>query len=526
MRNLGELAHHWNDEHLHSGHLPEHLVNKWNFEHGYYDPTIATRVSPEELQHGVLTLPGTNVLPELPQVHLEFFDPDILDLLDMVNTQPVGSTDPNEKTGPAVYGPQAFVSINAVLPYRIDFENDRKATAPAQTVFITDQLSANFEWGSFMLTEIGFGDNRIEIPAGRQQFETVIPMSYGGVDFEVQVQAGLDPTTGLLTVRFMSIDQDTGLPPANSNAGFLPPEDGTGRGMGFVKYTVMPKAGLPTGTELRNIANITFDFIETIATNQVDPHDPSQGTNPDLECLSRIDALAPATSVVVLPATSRPIFTVSWGGADDPFGAGLRDFTILVSTDGGPPVPWLTNTTDTSAIFVGRPNLSYAFHSIGHDHVGNTEAAPTVADTTVATQPHPFDEWRLARFTTAELMNPAIGGESADPDGDGYPNLLEFALWLNPKSGSMAGLPQVGTTAGGGASGYLTLTYQTPADPGSYGITYEVQAADDPAGPWSSAGVEQVASAEHGDFRSITVRDAEPIAGHPRRFMRVKVNLP
>jgi hypothetical protein len=444
----------------------------------------------------------------------------------MVNTQPVGSTDPNEKTGPAVYGPQAFVSINAVLPYRIDFENDRKATAPAQTVFITDQLSANFEWGSFMLTEIGFGDNRIEIPAGRQQFETVIPMSYGGVDFEVQVQAGLDPTTGLLTVRFMSIDPDTGLPPANSNAGFLPPEDGTGRGMGFVKYTVMPKAGLPTGTELRNIANITFDFIETIATNQVDPHDPSQGTNPDLECLSRIDALAPATSVVVLPATSRPIFTVSWGGADDPFGAGLRDFTILVSTDGGPPVPWLTNTTDTSAIFVGRPNLSYAFHSIGHDHVGNTEAAPTVADTTVATQPHPFDEWRLARFTTAELMNPAIGGESADPDGDGYPNLLEFALWLNPKSGSMAGLPQVGTTAGGGASGYLTLTYQTPADPGSYGITYEVQAADDPAGPWSSAGVEQVASAEHGDFRSITVRDAEPIAGHPRRFMRVKVNLP
>lgn len=56
-----------------------------------------------------------------------------------------------------------------------------------------------------------------------------------------------------------------GLPPANSNAGFLPPEYGTGRGMGYVKYTVMPKDGLPTGTELRNVANFTSDFIETIA---------------------------------------------------------------------------------------------------------------------------------------------------------------------------------------------------------------------------------------------------------------------
>ncbi|MCX6875609.1 MAG: CSLREA domain-containing protein [Verrucomicrobia bacterium] len=106
-----------------------------------------------------------------------------------------------------------------------------------------------------------------------------------------------------------------------------------------------------------------------------------------------------------------------------------------------------------------------------------------------------------------------------DPDGDGYTNQLEYALWLDPTSGLMAGLPQAGQ-----AGGYLTLTYQTPT--AESGITYEVQAAEDPAGPWSSTGVVQVASSAHGDYRTITVRDAEPMAGHLRRFMRIQVNFP
>ena len=36
------------------------------------------------------------------------------------------------------------------------------------------------------------------------------------------------------------------------------------------------------------MALITFDSQETIATNQVDPHDPSQGTDPSKECLNTI----------------------------------------------------------------------------------------------------------------------------------------------------------------------------------------------------------------------------------------------
>ena len=52
---------------------------------------------------------------------------------------------------------------------------------------------------------------------------------------------------------------------------------------GILQLHRLADQDLPTGTELRNIAYITFDGAETIATNQVDPHDPSQGTDPEKE---------------------------------------------------------------------------------------------------------------------------------------------------------------------------------------------------------------------------------------------------
>src|SRR5262249_27560220 len=85
---------------------------------------------------------------------------------------PPGSGDPNAKTGPAGYGPQGFISAAAVLPYRISFENDPTATAPAQRVVVTDPLDPNIDRSTFQLTEVGFGDNVIAIPVGSRHFQT------------------------------------------------------------------------------------------------------------------------------------------------------------------------------------------------------------------------------------------------------------------------------------------------------------------------------------------------------------------
>ena len=47
--------------------------------------------------------------------------------------------------------------------------------------------------------------------------------------------------------------------------------------------------------------------------------------------------------------------------------------------------------------------------------------------------PGTFGDWELHYFTnSAQINNPAISGIGADPDGDGVPNLLEFAVGGNP----------------------------------------------------------------------------------------------
>ena len=47
-------------------------------------------------------------------------------------------------------------------------------------------------------------------------------------------------------------------------------------------------------------------------------------------------------------------------------------------------------------------------------------------------------DWLASRFTPAELANPGIGGWTADADGDGITNAVEFALGGDPKSAASA----------------------------------------------------------------------------------------
>jgi len=224
--------------------------------------------------------------------HFEDYYP--ADVVDNVQIPSVLSRDPNEKSGPAGIGPHRVITENIPLAYRIDFENDETATAPAQIVTIEDPLNQNFNWNTFELKTIGFGDVRITVPEKSQHFETIVPMNFNDVDFEVQIEVGINLDTGVIDANFYSIDPETNLPPS-VDVGFLPPEDGTGRGKGFFTYIVRLRQELfqesysgrmidtPFFMRIPNIAYISFDFQEAIATNQIDPHDPGAGTDPEKE---------------------------------------------------------------------------------------------------------------------------------------------------------------------------------------------------------------------------------------------------
>jgi len=333
----------------------------------------------------------------------------------------VTSHDPNSLDGPAGYGQDNFVSDTSQLPYQINFENDPTATAPAQQVDITDPLDPNLDWSTFQLTAVGFGNTYIAIPPGRQHYDTTVNVTENDQNFEVVVSLNLDPATGIFTASFQSIDPSTNLPPANLLTGFLAPEDGTGRGIGFVSFTVSPNAGLATGTQIRNVALVTFDLGQSIATDQVNDQDPTQGIDPTKQALVTIDSVPPTSSVSPLPANeSTTSFTVTWSGQDDPGGSGVAFYNIYESEDGGPYALWQSDTTQTSATFTGNYGHTYAFYSVATDNVGNQEATPSAAQASTTC----FGEPGIA-------LAPSISGPV-------YGQSLSFTVTVSPAT---SGLP-------------------------------------------------------------------------------------
>jgi hypothetical protein len=246
-------------------------------------------------------------------------------------------------------------------------------------VVITDQLDVNLDWTTFSWTGLGFGDQLVLVPPDTQHFQTNLPVSYLDFDFDVHVELSLRLALGQVYAVFQSIDPATSLPPL-VDIGFLPPEDGTGRGCGHISYTIKAREGLATDTEIRNVALISFDSQPVIATNQKDPHDPTKGSDPTKECLNTIDATPPVSSVLELPSTSNDLFPVSWLGSD--IGVGLATYDIYVSDNGGPWTLWLDNTTSTTAVFLGEGGHTYAFFSVARDGVGLVEPAPDLPDAT------------------------------------------------------------------------------------------------------------------------------------------------
>jgi uncharacterized repeat protein (TIGR01451 family) len=326
---------------------------------------------------------------DIPSDALDAFAAAVAQAVGSGVAQTAASGDPNQLIGPAGYAQQNWVLDGSLLTYQILFENETNATAPAQNVAITDPLSTNLNWSTIALTEIAFGNTSILVPQGSQYFQTNVPFSFNGVDFEVQIQAGINLANGQVFADFASIDPVTSLPPA-VNIGFLPPEDGTGRGMGQVSYTVQPKPNLANGTRIPNVAYVQFDVNPVIATDQVNDDNPSLGISTNKQAIVTIDSAPPASSVSSLPPTETSAsFSVCWSGTD--VGPGIVGYDIYVSTNGGPWAPWLVGTTNTCAAFTGQNGMSYGFYSVAHDGAGNIEVKSPAAEafTTVqaATRP-------------------------------------------------------------------------------------------------------------------------------------------
>jgi autotransporter-associated beta strand protein len=139
--------------------------------------------------------------------------------------------------------------------------------------------------------------------------------------------------------------------------------------------------------------------------------------------------------------------------------------------------------------------------------------------------------WQRANFG-ANWTNSAIAGDTADPDGDGMTNLLEYALGSDPNTPNPALTPQVAAIGG---KLKITFTRNTAATD----VTMSVLATDDlKNGPWtelarSTGGVSfttitngaSVNESGTGATRTVQIGDIYTTSdpAHPKRFLKLQV---
>jgi PKD repeat protein len=287
------------------------------------------------------------------------------------------SRDPNEMVGPMGFGSSNYVQKNDIFPYTILFENKNTATAPAHDVFITDTLDlrvfdiSNFGFGSF-----GWGDTILYPPGNKlKEFSMDIDLR-PEINLITRVSAKLDTLTGIIRWEFLSLNTSTLDLEEDPDLGFLPPNNKSPEGEGFVSFTVGLKKELKTNAEIRNKASIVFDTNEPIITN---------------EYLNILDLDEPESSVYPLGETTDSRFPVSWTGTDK--GSGIQGYSIYVLENDTLLKSWRINTNETSAIFEGEVGSNYKFFSLAIDNVNLSEinTGRYDASTTITVDVEEFD---------------------------------------------------------------------------------------------------------------------------------------
>jgi hypothetical protein len=147
-----------------------------------------------------------------------------------------------------------------------------------------------------------------------------------------------------------------------------------------------------------------------------------------------------------------------------------------------------------------------------------------------AAQSSSYATWQVNKFSTSDIGT-GLTTMSTDFDGDGLPNLLEYAFATDPKT------PDPSPVATGLNTNNLWISF--PCNSSYADITYTIQSSTNlDSSSWSdiaksSGGAATVpigslsaVSDSGAGLRTVTVTDSTPISTGGRRFLRVKVTSP
>jgi hypothetical protein len=278
-----------------------------------------------------------------------------------IDVNAVNSYDPNEKVGPAGFAEENYIAYPDDISYTIFFENLETSTAPAQTVHIVDTLDANaFNFETFNFGTVGFGMvtlNPIRVDNGFTLYKDLRPSK----DIILEVKGNFDPSTGVLTWDFTSLDPMELELTEDPFGGFLPPNVSSPEGEGFVQFSIQLKDDLDHDAQFKNKASIVFDVNAPILTNNFS---------------NKLDLIAPTGEIDAFEMMDDTTVVLSWYNTSD-IGSGIREYIVYISKNGAEYLPYFTNSGAQSMIFIGELDSNYRFYLVGIDSVGNTQLAPT-----------------------------------------------------------------------------------------------------------------------------------------------------
>ena len=272
---------------------------------------------------------------------------------------PVNSLDPNDIYGyTSESGSKYIADLVQNVNYRIEFENDTTfATASAHVVEIKDTLDRNlFDLATFAPTGIKIGD-KTEYLDGTPNFVTTIDMR-PAINAIAQVEGKYDPSKGIATWTFTSLDPMTMEPTDDVMQGFLPVNHDGVSGIGEVSYNISLKDKFADGTKIPNRAGIVFDANDPIMT--------PVWTN-------TVDAVSPTSHVLSIENSNDTILTIKVEGDDERSGV----WKYEVYAQYGKEAPWWKIgecSADSAQVdFRCFNGIDYGFCVLATDSAGNVE---------------------------------------------------------------------------------------------------------------------------------------------------------
>jgi N-acyl-D-amino-acid deacylase len=132
-----------------------------------------------------------------------------------------------------------------------------------------------------------------------------------------------------------------------------------------------------------------------------------------------------------------------------------------------------------------------------------------------------YDSWKPRHFTKAELANTGVSGDDADPDGDGIPNLVEYASGLNPKKADVGLRPVTPTLHETAGEIYVTVSVRRLLLANE--VSYNLEISDD-LDRWQCT-AQPFGDAQLNDdgTQSVAYRIKAPTASGGHLFIRLRV---